>query len=159
VNPRLPSAGGVSGHQGAPLPAGQVSSVAALQIADEDSEDEPDAKKPRLDDGSLVSEAEWLQKHPMPIQILVQVNLGADAVAANVPAVIPLELAVRSKVLELKHMLAPKVSAAGVNAGTMTLKAQSQGYILKNPHSLAYYNLAPGNVLELSKKQRGGGRK
>merc|ERR1711924_91098 len=128
VNPRLPSAGGVgyAGKGGAPLPAGQVSSVAALQIADEDSEDEPDAKKPRLDDGSLESEANWLVKHPMPIQILVQVNLGADAAAANVPAVIPLELTVRTKILEMKHMLAPKVSAAGVNAGTMTLKAQSQ---------------------------------
>jgi len=37
----------------------------------------------------------------------------------------------------------------------MKLKSQA-GYILKNAHSLAFYNIAPGSVVELSKKQRGG---
>lgn len=154
INARLPSANQVQGygqHQQAALPS------ATLQLADEsDSDEEPSAKRPRTDDGSLVLEAQWIQKHPMPIQILVQVNLGADAGAASVPTVIPLELSVRSKILEMKHMLAPKVTAAGVNAGTMKLKAQSQGFLLKNQHSLAFYNIAPGAVLELTRKQRGG---
>merc|ERR1719444_641106 len=87
-------------------PAGVVSSV------DDDDDDEPDAKKPRLDDGSLVQEAQWIAKHPMPIQILVQVNLGADALAANIPQVVPLEVSVRTTVLNLKHMLLPSVAAA-----------------------------------------------
>merc|ERR1711933_493619 len=120
---------------------------------EDDSDDVPGAKKPRLDDGSLIAENKWIEKHPMPIQILVQVNLGADAMAANIPTVMPLELSVRSRVLEMKHMLAPKVAAAGVNAGTMALKAQGPGYILKNAHTLAFCNVGPGNVLELTKKQ------
>merc|ERR1719203_2726125 len=99
---------------------------------DDDDDDEPAAKKPRLDDGSLVPEQKWVEKHPMPIQILVQVNLGADALAANIPAVIPLEISVRTKVSDMKHMLTPKVAAAGVNATSMKLKAQGPGYILKN---------------------------
>mmetsp|Transcript_48393 Transcript_48393/g.135186 ORF Transcript_48393/g.135186 Transcript_48393/m.135186 type:complete len:712 (-) Transcript_48393:121-2256(-) len=128
----------------------------AMNDDEDDSDDEPGAKRPRLDDGSLQPENKWIEKHPMPIQILVQVNLGADALAASIPSVIPLELSVRSKVLEMKHMLAPKVAAAGVNAGTMKLRAQGAGYMLKNAHTLAFYNVAPGNVLELTKKTRGG---
>merc|ERR550525_850021 len=125
---------------------------------DEEDDDEPAAKKPRLDDGSLFPEEKWIQKHPMPIQILVQVNLGADNMAANVPSVIPLEVPVRIKVIEMKQMLASKVAASGVNMTTMKLKAQGPGYILKNVNTLAFYNIAPGNVIELTRKQRGGVR-
>eukprot|EP00928_Gymnodinium_smaydae_P048402 TRINITY_DN32354_c0_g1_i1.p1 TRINITY_DN32354_c0_g1~~TRINITY_DN32354_c0_g1_i1.p1 ORF type:complete len:722 (+),score=251.36 TRINITY_DN32354_c0_g1_i1:92-2257(+) len=163
VNSRLPGTSIVQPMQqqqkpGQPALPGMIMPISDMNEAD-DSEDEPEAKKPRLDDGSLLPEQKWMEKHPMQIQILVQVNLGADAAAANVPSVIPLELSVRSKVLEMKHLLAPKVAAAGVNAGTMKLKAQGPGYIMKNPHSLAFYNIAPGNVIEMTKKARGGGRK
>merc|ERR1712204_90408 len=123
---------------------------------DDDDDDEPDAKKPRTDDGSLVPEGQWIGKHPMPIQILVQVNLGADAAAASIPAVIPLEVSVRTRVLDMKQTLAQRVAAAGVNVNTMKLKAQGPGYILKNNSTLAFYNVAPGNVIELTKKTRGG---
>jgi len=125
---------------------------------DDDDDDEPYAKKPRLDDGSLVPESKWIERHPAPIQILVQVNLGADAAAANVPSVIPLEISVRSRVLEMKQMLAPKVAAAGVSLAAIKLKASGPGYILKNASSLAFYNIAPGNIVELTRKQRGGAR-
>ena len=30
------------------------------------------------------------------------------------------------------------------------------GYILKNAHSLAFYNIGPGCIIELSRKTRGG---
>mmetsp|Transcript_60293 Transcript_60293/g.155272 ORF Transcript_60293/g.155272 Transcript_60293/m.155272 type:complete len:709 (+) Transcript_60293:66-2192(+) len=130
---------------------------AAAPIADDDDDDdEPAAKKPRLDDGSLQPEGLWMSKHPQPIQILVQVSLGADAMAAGIPTVIPLEISVGMRVQDMKQMLAPKVAAAGVNVVSMKLKAQGAGYILKNAHSLAFYNVAPGNVIELTKKVRGG---
>merc|ERR1712061_296855 len=125
---------------------------------DPDSDDEPNAKKPRTDDGSLVAEGQWVLKHPQAIQILVQVSLGADAAAANIPSVIPLEVSVKTRVLDVKQMLASKVSGAGVNANSMKLKAQGPGYILKNNTTLAFYNIAPGNVIELSRKQRGGAK-
>lgn len=153
INSRLPSASIAPVFAGGQM---ALPGASALPAMDDDSDEEPGAKKPRLDDGTLIAEAKWLEKHPMPIQILVQVNLGADAAAANIPPVIPLELTVRSRILEMKHMLAPKVAAAGVNAGTMQLKAQGPGYTLKNSNSLAFYNVAPGNVIELTKKQRGG---
>merc|ERR1719444_167871 len=68
---------------------------------DPDSDDEPEAKKPRTDDGTLVAEGQWVLKHPQAIQILVQVNLGADAAAANIPSVIPLEISVKTRVLDV----------------------------------------------------------
>jgi len=138
---------------GVPRPPGMTAPQPGLE---DDDDEEPDAKKPRLDDGSMVPEAQWIAKHPMPIQILVQVNLGADALAASIPQVIPLEVSVRTKVVEMKQMLLPRVSAAGVNLATMKLKAQGPGYVLSNASSLAFYNVAPGNVIELSKKVRGG---
>jgi len=154
INSRLPSASlippATSSAQGA-------KSSTTMALDDDDDDDEPAAKKPRLDDGSMLPENKWAEKYPQAIQILVQVNLGADALAANIPSVIPLELSVRTRVLEMKQMLTPKVAAAGVSVSTMKLKAQGAGFILKNSQSLAFYNVAPGNVIELTKKQRGGG--
>jgi len=86
------------------------------------------------------------------------VSLGADAVAANVPSAIPQELSVKTKISDLKKLLAPKVSAAGATETTMKLKVQSTGYVLKNNMTLAFYNISPGSVIELTKKQRGGAK-
>jgi len=94
----------------------------------------------------------------MNIQIIVSVNLGADAQAAGIPTMIPMEVPVGQRVLDFKQRLAPKVQAAGITVNAMKLKAQPTGYILKNGNTLAFYNIAPGNVLELSRKQRGGAR-
>jgi len=86
----------------------------------------------------------------------VQVNLGADGVAGGVPSAIPLELSVKTTIQDMKDMLVPKVQGAAVAASSMKLKVQSSGFILKNHQTLAYYNIAPGAVIELAKKQRGG---
>lgn len=160
INARLPgtSVNPPSMQQQAVRPPGMVTGM-TMALDDDDDDDEPSAKKPRLDDGSLQAEHLWVQKHPMPIQILVQVNLGADAAAANIPSVIPLEVSVKSRVLEMKQMLSPKVQNAGVNFANMKLKAQGAGYLLKNSNTLAFYNVAPGSVIELTRKQRGGGAK
>mmetsp|Transcript_105435 Transcript_105435/g.297934 ORF Transcript_105435/g.297934 Transcript_105435/m.297934 type:complete len:703 (+) Transcript_105435:81-2189(+) len=154
INARLPGTSVAPPLMAPPAAAAPRPGMVAME--DDDEDDEPSAKKPRLDDGSLLPEAKWLEKHPMPIQILVQVTLGADASAASIPAVIPLEISLRARVLEMKQMLAPKVAAAGVTYTNMKLKAQGPGYLLKNANTLAFYNVAPGNVIELSKKQRGG---
>lgn len=161
INARLPQASLVNTAQAqpagvlpkAPMPVAP-GAIMGSAAADDDDDDEPNAKKPRTED--LTPEAQWVSKHPMPIQILVQVNLGADAAAAGIPTVIPLEISVRTKVSEMKQMLIGRVSAAGVTVQSMQLKAQGAGYILKNDNSLAFYNVAPGNVVELSRKTRGG---
>jgi len=148
VNARLPSASLVPPQQKM-----KQQQQAALGMGDDESDDEPDAKKPRTDDGSLEPETDWIQKHPQPIQVIVQVDLGADGAAASVPASIPLEISVRSCVLDMKQMLISKVMNAGVNIGNMKLKS---GFMLKNLQTLAFYNIAPGSTIELSKKTRGG---
>jgi len=153
VNSRLPSAS--LNPQGQKQPYGGMMQIGNAGD-DDDEDDEPNAKKPRLDDGSLQPEAQWLQKHPHPIQIIVQVDLGADGKAAGVPTAIPLEIPVRSKVLDMKQQLLPKVMNAGVNLGAMRLRAQGPGYLLKNTQTLAFYNIAPGSIIELTKKIRGG---
>lgn len=122
---------------------------------DDDDDVDPTDKKPNPSE--LIPENQWITKHPAPVQLLVQVNLGADGVAANVPAAVPLELPLRTKIQDLKQLLTPKVAAAGANASTMKLKVQSTGFVLKNNMTLAFYNIAPGTVIELTKKQRGGG--
>jgi len=151
--PPMPGAG-----MARPPGMGMAGGYAPLLDDEDDDDDEPMAKKPRLDDGSVVAEHKWMERFPDRIQILVQVNLGADAFAANVQSMIPLEVSVRTKVIELKQMLTPKVAAAGVTVTSMKLKMQGPGYILKNHNTLALYNIAPGNMVELTKKQRGGGR-
>jgi len=119
-------------------------------------DDDEDPTEKQVNPAQMVPEAQWVAKHPAPIQLLVQVSLGADAVAANVPAAIPLELSVRTKIQDMKMMLTPKVAAAGANVTNMKLKVQSTGYVLNNLHTLAFYNISPGSVIELTKKQRGG---
>lgn len=163
VNARLPGTSVAPPPQMTPPPTpAPAAAPGTLKLpgpgpaTEEDDEEEPNAKKPRLDDGSLVPEQTWIEKHPVPIQILVQVNLGADGFAAQLPPVIPIEVPVRSSVTDLKNMLAPRVAAAGVNAGQIRLKAQGAGYVLKNDFTLAFYNIAPGGVLELSRRVRGG---
>jgi len=161
INARLPQASlantAARPQQNQPLKAPGLQMPGALTMgADDDDDDEPNAKKPRLDDGSLMPEETWASKHPMPIAIIVQVNLGADGMAAGIQPIIPMEVSVRSKVQDLKSLLVPKVMAAGVKFDNMKLKAKGPGYILKNAHSLAFYNIAPGNLIELTKKTRGG---
>mmetsp|Transcript_49999 Transcript_49999/g.99325 ORF Transcript_49999/g.99325 Transcript_49999/m.99325 type:complete len:706 (+) Transcript_49999:75-2192(+) len=161
INARLPSASLNPPIMAPPLglPGTRPPGTAPpAQDDDDDDDDEPSAKKPRLDDGSLQPESKWMEKYPLNIQIIVSVNLGADAQAAGIPTMFPMDVPVGQRVLDFKQKLAPKVAAAGVTANSMKLKAQTTGYILKNGNTLAFYNIAPGNVLELSRKQRGGAR-
>jgi len=144
INSRLPSAA---------LPPSMATPAQAYGADDED-DDDPTAKK--VNPAMMIPENQWAVKYPTPIQLLVQVSLGADAVAANVPSAIPLELNVKTTIQNVKQILAGKVSAAGATATSMKLKVQSSGYILKNNMTLAFYNISPGSVIELTKKQRGG---
>jgi len=163
---------GAQGHMAA-LPAGPLTGVSTINArlptaalppsmpsigssygGEDDDDDDPTAKK--LNPAMMIPENQWAVKYPTPIQVLVQVNLGADAVAASVPSAIPLELNVKTTIQDVKAMLAPKVSAAGATVTSMKLKGQATGYILKNNMTLAFYNISPGSVIELTKKQRGG---
>ena len=163
INARLPQASlanqGAASASGA-KPPGMLpgtGSTGPMALADDDDEDdEPSAKKPRLDDGSLVAEETWVNKYPTAIAVIVQVNLGADALAAGISPAMPLEVPVKMKVQDFKAMILPRVQGAGVTVQSMKLKTSISGYILKNPHTLAFYNISPGSIIELSRKTRGG---
>jgi len=160
INARLPSAQLNPPIMAPPLglPGSRPPGLQAPMQDDDDDDDEPSAKKPRLDDGSLQPEHKWMEKHPLNISIIISVNLGADAMAAGIPPMIPMEVKVGDRVIDLKQKLYPKVQAAGITVNAMKLKAKQAGYILKNGNTLAFYNIAPGNVIELSRKQRGGAK-
>eukprot|EP00490_Sorites_sp_Unknown_P012108 CAMPEP_0114698000 /NCGR_PEP_ID=MMETSP0191-20121206/74396_1 /TAXON_ID=126664 /ORGANISM="Sorites sp." /LENGTH=699 /DNA_ID=CAMNT_0001997757 /DNA_START=40 /DNA_END=2137 /DNA_ORIENTATION=- len=147
INARLPQASLANQGAAGVKPPGMLPGAAApsgpMALGDDDDEDdEPLAKKPRLDDGSLLPEETWVNKYPTVIAVVVQVSLGADALAAGIEPAMPLEVNVRMKVQELKAKLQPKVAPAGVNVANMKLKVQNS-YVLKNAHSLAFYNMAP----------------
>merc|ERR1719240_2207287 len=76
----------------APLAAGPITGVSTINSRlpgaqslppitagtdDDEDEDDPTAKKPNP--ALLTPEGAWSQKYPQPIQLLVQVSLGADA--------------------------------------------------------------------------------
>merc|ERR1712054_329923 len=98
INSRLPS-------------AQSLPPIMAPTAGDEDEDDDPDAKMPNP--AQLTPETQWIAKYPNNIQVLVQVNLGADATAAGVPSAIPLELSVKTKISDMKAMLVTKVQGAG----------------------------------------------
>eukprot|EP00438_Fugacium_kawagutii_P031750 Skav201266 [mRNA] locus=scaffold1810:12507:24590:+ [translate_table: standard] len=159
INARLPQASlanqGASAASGV-KPPGMLPGTGPMALADDDDEDdEPMAKKPRLDDGSLFPEETWVNKHPTAITIIVQTSLGADGLAAGIAPSLPMEVSVQTKVHELKAKLQPKVANAGLNVANMKLKVLNS-YILKNAHSLAFYNIGPGCIIELTRKTRGG---
>ena len=131
INARLPQAS--LANQGASASSAKPPGMlpgAPMALADDESDDEPAAKKPRLDDGSLVAEENWVNKYPTAIAIVVQMALGADALAAGINPAMPLEVTARMKVQELKAMLQPKVAAAGVNVANMKLKASGRAFTL-----------------------------
>jgi len=164
--PGPPTAGPVPGMSTinarlTPMPQNLAATAGAAGAAyggeDEDDEDEPDTKKPRTDDGSLQPENAWITKFPQPIRITIEVDLGPEAAAAGVPSSIPIDVTVRTRVLDMKHMLASKVEGATVTPAMMKLKVGT-GHVLKDSNSLAFYNVAPGSVIHLERKQRGGKR-
>merc|ERR1719329_1202335 len=169
INSRLPSAailppqmappmqGYGSGLQPPGMPGLPQMTPPGMGAADDDDDDDdPQAKRPRLDDGSLVPEQKWIERYPSPINIMIQVNLGTDVAAANLPSAIPLEMPVRTMVIAMKQLLVSKVQSAGMSIASIKLKITQTGYILKNTKTLAFYNVAPGTVIELTRKQRGG---
>jgi len=129
------------------------------QGPDEDEGLEPPAKRQRLAQLKIVPEAEFAGKYPNPIQIQVNVSLGPEALNADVPQTLNLEINVKTTIEQVKQTLIGRLQGIELNAGKMRLRAISLGMVLKNGQSLAFYNVGPGSTLELSSKQRGGALK
>jgi splicing factor 3A subunit 1 len=129
------------------------------QGPDEDEGMEPPAKRQRLTQLKIISEGDFAGKYPNPIQLQVNVSLGPEALNANVPGTLNLEIPVKTTVEEVKKTLIGRLQGLDLAVGKMRLRAISLGMVLKNGQSLAFYNVGPGSTLELSSKQRGGALK
>ncbi|KAJ3696394.1 hypothetical protein LUZ61_000099 [Rhynchospora tenuis] len=115
--------------------------------------DEPEPKRQKLDDSSLVPEDQFLAQHPGSARILVAVpNLEEGNLKGQV-----LEISVQS-LSETISSLKEKI-AGEVQLPANKQKISGKAGFLKDNHSLAYYNITPGEALTLALRERGGRKK
>ncbi|KAA8544699.1 hypothetical protein F0562_019454 [Nyssa sinensis] len=112
--------------------------------------DEPEPKRQRLDDSLLVPEEQFLAQHPGPVRISVSVpNVDEGNLKGQV-----LEIAVQS-LSETVGSLKEKI-AGEIQLPANKQKLSGKAGFLKDNLSLAYYNVAAGETLSLSLRERGG---
>ncbi|KFM23650.1 putative splicing factor 3A subunit 1 [Auxenochlorella protothecoides] len=114
---------------------------------------EPPAKRAKID--MLEPEEEWLETHPGQCEILVAcaaVEGHETLTGQTVPVHAP---SLGLTVLAFKDLLVP---ALAIPANKQRLSAEGLGF-LRDELSLAHYNVAPGDTLQLSIKERGRRRK
>ncbi|CAN1835963.1 Probable splicing factor 3A subunit 1 [Linum perenne] len=112
--------------------------------------DEPEPKRPKLDDSTLIPEEQFVAQHPGPASINVTVpNLDEGNLRGQV-----LEIRVQSlseTILSLKEKIAGETQLAS-NKQKLSQKAR----FLKDNMTLAYYNICGGDSLTLALRERGG---
>ncbi|KAM0911812.1 hypothetical protein ACQ4PT_013231 [Festuca glaucescens] len=115
--------------------------------------DEPEPKRLRTDDASLIPAEQFLAQHPGPARISVSVpNLDEGNLRGQV-----LEIPVQSlsdTVGSLKEQIAGELQ---LPANKQKLSVRTS--FLKDNLSLAYYNVGPGVVINLALRERGGRKK
>jgi len=115
--------------------------------------DEPEPKRLRADDASLIPAEQFLTQHPGPASISVSVpNLDEGNLRGQV-----LEIRVQSlsdTVGSLKEQIAGELQ---LPANKQKLSVRTS--FLKDNLSLAYYNVGPGVVINLTLRERGGRKK
>lgn len=141
----------VGGVPGVPVmpPAMSMHQVPALQTQEQsDSDDENVSKKARTDAPGAIPEVIFVSQNPGKLKYFVQVIGTAQT--------IPIEVEVTTMISDLKNLIAQKLPGRPVQK--MKLKAQG-GSSLQDAHSLAFYNITAGTVLELAQRERGGRKK
>jgi len=115
--------------------------------------DEPEPKKQRTDDASLIPAEQFLAQHPGPASISVSVpNLDEGNLRGQV-----LQIPVQSlsdTVGSLKEQIAGELQ---LPANKQKLSVRTS--FLKDNLTLAYYNVGPGVVINLTLRERGGRKK
>jgi len=112
----------------------------------EQPEEQPDAKRARVDEGVLMGEEEFASAHAGPQTIGVSAMLSAETLSLEVPVE-----SVTWKVSELKAKLA---TLTGTAANKQKL-ATPNGAFMRDNETLAFYNCKTGTTLTLTPKQRG----
>ncbi|XP_034697228.1 probable splicing factor 3A subunit 1 [Vitis riparia] len=112
--------------------------------------EEPEPKRQRLDDSLLIPEDQFLAQHPGPVRITVSVpNVDEGNLKGQL-----LEITVQS-LSETVGSLKEKI-AGEVQLPANKQKLSGKAGFLKDNLSLAYYNVAAGEPLALSLRERGG---
>ncbi|XP_064981452.1 probable splicing factor 3A subunit 1 [Musa acuminata AAA Group] len=112
--------------------------------------DEPEPKRQRVDDVSLIPEDQFLARHPGSCRISVSVPSVDEG---NLKGQL-LEIAVQS-LSETVGSLKEKI-AAEVQLPANKQKLSGRAGFLKDNLTLAYYNIGPGETLTLALRERGG---
>ncbi|XP_057476392.1 LOW QUALITY PROTEIN: probable splicing factor 3A subunit 1 [Actinidia eriantha] len=112
--------------------------------------EEPEPKRQKLDDSVLIPEDQFLAQHPGPVRITVYVpNVDEGNLKGQV-----LEITVQS-LSETIGSLKEKI-AGDIQLPSNKQKLSGKAGFLKDNLSLAYYNVAGGETLALSLRERGG---
>ncbi|KAI7998818.1 putative splicing factor 3A subunit 1 [Camellia lanceoleosa] len=112
--------------------------------------EEPEPKRQRLDDSVLIPEEQFLAQHQGPVRIAVSVpNVDEGNLKGQV-----LEITVQS-LTETVGSLKEKI-AGEIQLPSNKQKLSGKAGFLKDNLSLAYYNVAGGETLALSLRERGG---
>ncbi|KAL3817883.1 hypothetical protein ACJIZ3_003788 [Penstemon smallii] len=112
--------------------------------------DEPEPKRQKLDDSMLIPEDQFLAQHSGPTRISISVPKGEEG---NLKGQV-LDITVQS-LSETVGSLKEKI-AGEIQLPANKQKLSGKAGFLKDNLSLAYYNVAPGDSLSLSLRERGG---
>lgn len=112
--------------------------------------DEPEPKRQKMDDNSLIPEDKFLAQHPGAARISVSVpNVDEGNLKGQI-----LEITIQS-LSETIGVLKEKI-AGEVQLPANKQKLSGRSGFLKDNLSLAYYNVLPGETLSLALRERGG---
>eukprot|EP00397_Hematodinium_sp_SG-2012_P025264 GEMP01026375.1.p1 GENE.GEMP01026375.1~~GEMP01026375.1.p1 ORF type:complete len:666 (+),score=175.78 GEMP01026375.1:267-2264(+) len=118
---------------------------------DDDDDDEQAAKRQKIET-FLQSEYQWAQSHPRPVALTIKIS---PDFGMNKPDV-TLQIEVTKPISAFKSMLE---TITHIPSSRMALRDQKTTLIMRQQHSLAFYNMQDGSIIEIAPKERGGRRK
>lgn len=131
-----------------------MASAIGLKHTAEPMEEEPQTKKLRTED-SLIPEQQFLARNKGPVQLNIAVPLMAEKAEWKLNGqTLNITLQLSDTVATMKALIHEQT---GMPPGKQ--KLQYEGMFFKDSNTLAYYNLASGNVINLLPKERGGRKK
>lgn len=131
-----------------------MASAIGLKHHSEQMEEEPQAKKLRTED-SLIPEQQFLGRNKGPVQLSIAVPMMAEKAEWKLNGqTLNITLQISDTVATMKALIHEQT---GMPPGKQ--KLQYEGMFFKDNNTLAYYNLASGNVINLLPKERGGRKK
>jgi len=149
--PPVPSlTGGMGFGMGMPSMASAPAPTPAVHDDDDDDDDENPAKRMKM--AQLTPESEFARNFKAPISFSVLINAGGPAGQSNITLTLPVMTSVR----QVKEQVA--TLSNGLEANKIRLLSQAVG-LMKDSNTLAFYNVKPSSVLEVTLKERGGRKK